>query len=235
LVNKEWDKIITWRKEWERPYESTWSLFEKIKLVNHADSNDLLKLFNPLYKKGGRKYRNLFTLMGFDKEKIIESCAIDFGRIILEMEKLSQVVPSYLRPKGPMSVYHSHLNFCSICMEMKYHSYLQQFKLVTECPFHSIRLKNNCPECGKEIYFQCLTNNYPFTCFCGYSLSDTNKSPVWDNWQKEVFVVDQSVAELLKGLKENAATQTHSILIKIYRFIKSMILFTIFAYKEKRQ
>jgi hypothetical protein len=215
--------MITWRKEWERPYESTWSLFEKLKLVNRVGSNDLLKLINPQYKKGVRKYRNLFTLMGFDTLKVRELCAINFDRILLDMERLSQVVPLYLRPKGSMSVFHSHLKFCSICMEMKYHSYLHQFKLITECPFHSMRLKDNCSGCEKEIYFHCLSDHYPFTCSCGYSLSKTNKTPVWDNWHKDFYVVDQTVGEWLKGIEENSATVTQSIMQKIYRFIKWLI------------
>lgn len=62
--------ILTWRKQWRRPYESNWSVFEKVKQLNNISGNDLLIKFNDKYKKGDRSFRNLHTLKGFNLELI---------------------------------------------------------------------------------------------------------------------------------------------------------------------
>lgn len=36
---------VIWRREWLYEYESPWSVFEKLTLVNLADRNDLLRYF----------------------------------------------------------------------------------------------------------------------------------------------------------------------------------------------
>lgn len=36
---------VIWRKEWLHEYESPWSVFEKLALVNLADRNEILRFF----------------------------------------------------------------------------------------------------------------------------------------------------------------------------------------------
>ncbi|KRF31702.1 hypothetical protein [Paenibacillus sp. Soil787] len=189
--------MITWNRKWVKPYESIWSVFEKCKLVNLVTGNELLKEINPEYVPGQRKFRNLYTLLGFDLEHINNILGMDLSDVIRDMESLRKLIK--LDNIRPMSVFHTHLVFCSSCINTQFHSYLHQFKLITHCPFHLENLNEKCPECKKQINVHQLSNNIPYTCLCGCYLSG---KVITDRWNEAFEIKDQIVIEWLKTLNK---------------------------------
>lgn len=75
---------VVWRKEWiyEYEYESPWSVFEKMALVNLADRNEILQIFGSAHVKNikyyiGDKQRELLQLNGFHLERLHQT--LDFN------------------------------------------------------------------------------------------------------------------------------------------------------------
>ncbi|OCT11423.1 hypothetical protein A8709_07065 [Paenibacillus pectinilyticus] len=185
--------MLTWRKEWIGPFDSTWSIFEKIRLVNSINETDLLSIINPEYKKRQRKYRNINTLIGFNLTELERQGV--YLRVTLDsMERLKQIVNI---PIYHVSVYHSHLVYCSQCLDNDYHSFLHQFKLINNCPFHLSDLIDKCEKCNKVIYVHNLSNNTPFCCSCGQSLKQSFDDPLWKKWGGEVHIKDDIVLSWL--------------------------------------
>lgn len=172
------DFKIVWREEWRRPYESIWSIIEKIKIANIIYGNELLQCIDPEYSKGNKRVRNVNKLSAETCRKLEVLTGIDFNLITISMEKLLK----YNLLHDPMHIYHTHLRFCKTCVQYNYHSYLHQYKLIDLCPFHSEKFQECCPKCGKQIYFYNIAIPVPYTCRCGTQIYQSEKRPVWENW-----------------------------------------------------
>ena len=185
---------ITWRVEWRRQYESIWSLFEKIKIVNTINGNELLKIIQPSNSLGTRK-RNANKLPDEACEKLEELTRVNFKQILNSMQKLFKV--NFL--KDPMHIYHTHLRYCGTCIRHNYHSYLHQYKLIDFCPFHLEEFEESCNNCGKQIYFFNIALTIPYTCRCGMQIYRSSGWPVWENWTSiNPVIEDNYIKELLQ-------------------------------------
>lgn len=184
---------IIWRVEWRRPYESIWSLIEKIKIANRVNGNDLLKSIQPGYGVIDRK-RNVNKLSTEAHERLQALTDVDFNAIIRSMEKLFKI--NFLR--DPMHIYHTHLRYCKTCIQHNYHSYLHQYKLIDNCPFHLEEYEAACPKCEKQIFFHNIAIPYK-TCSCGMQLYHSSGLPVWDNWPEiNPVIKDKYVKDILR-------------------------------------
>lgn len=73
---------------------------------------------------------------------------------------------------------HRNLRYCPLCIKEKYHSTLHQFTFIHQCPFHKIKLIEQCPSCNISYSYnfkdKTLKNNY--TCTCGFTFAHDNRS-----------------------------------------------------------
>lgn len=79
--------------------------------------------------------------------------------------------------------FNKQLTFCLKCMKNGFHSILNQFSLIHECPFHGDQLLDRCPKCNKSYPYRLNDDAFivPFQCSCGHNyLADSNKfSKTW--------------------------------------------------------
>lgn len=196
---------IIWREEWRRPYESIWSFIEKIKIANIVDGNELLQCIDPMYVKGNSKARrNVNKLSAQACLNLEELTGVDITRIMESMTKLLKF--NFLR--DPMYIFHTHLRYCRSCVQYNYHSYLHQYKLIQECPFHSEALEECCPNCEKQIYFYNIAVSVPYTCRCGIQIYQSGQHPVWNNWSEfNLRIENKKIIDILNvAVNELTAT-----------------------------
>lgn len=202
---------IVWRKEWINEYESPWSIFEKLALVNLIDRNEILQTFGSRVVQNikqhiGDKHRDLLQLNGFDLNKLHET--MDYN--LQEHNHLT--IQSLIAPFDGLytSVDHwfnKELRWCSKCIEGGFHSWLHQFKLFDECAFHDLKLNNACPACRSTIPFL-LSNtqlDHAFQCKCGYALAYFHVSS-WNEWRAP----DQMDPAVLRWFQANQANMKAS-------------------------
>jgi hypothetical protein len=140
-----------WSKEWIQPHESSWSIIEKFKIANqitYQEFKDIFRLEN--YKEPKKSsdldYTNLYTLSGFDDQKIIDI----FGISIKEHEKDNIRL---ITTKLPIdnNYFRKNLAYCPVCINVSFHSIFHQFSFIQYCPYHLIPLLKNCVNCTKII------------------------------------------------------------------------------------
>lgn len=188
--------VAIWRKEWIRPYESAWSIFEKFSYANVINRYTILKVVGNDEVKSiknmhvGNHYRDLLTLKGFD-EKILEK----YLNVNLHTHT-NHTMNELLRPLGPnlgnsQTWFAPHLRWCPSCLNHGYHSLLHQFTLFKNCPIHSVKLAEECPVCKVKIPFLLSDTvmDKAFTCKCGHKYSNLH----WDQWIKNLTINDHRV------------------------------------------
>ncbi|KJD40539.1 hypothetical protein QD46_07785 [Paenibacillus polymyxa] len=176
---------LTWSETWIRNFESPWSVFEKVKLMNIANKRDIFNLFavEKLQKQRtiiAQKYHDFYLLSAFDDKKLqdklgfqIRSYSVDLLEHVSGFLKNGKFFESR---KGKIkNVYwRDSLFFCPECLKEGYHSILHQFKLFDKCPFHVCPLISHCPQCQRSVPYK-LSDNFPspYTCECGYCYCNT--------------------------------------------------------------
>jgi hypothetical protein len=145
-----------WNKEWCRPYESPWSLFEKLKFANQASNRDILSIIGSQFTIDKRTYnvtkreRNLTTLNGFNSDKLRDIFGVSPEA---EMESFFQRFVSIL-PSAKNSLQEQmkqDLAYCTLCMKQGYHSFIHQLSFIDSCPFHNRKLRSKCAKCEATI------------------------------------------------------------------------------------
>lgn len=201
---------VIWRKEWINEYESPWSVFEKLALVNLTDRNEILQVFGSSHVKSikhhiGDKQRELLQLSGFNIERLHKT--MDFNL----QEHINKNIQSLIAPFTELYSSSEHwfypdLHWCSQCMEGGFHSWLHQFRLFDECVFHDVKLNHVCPCCGSTIPFL-LSNRqleHAFQCKCGHALANFHVSS-WNQWRSP----NQMNPDVLRWLQVNQASQSN--------------------------
>lgn len=168
----------TWNRDWIWPYESPWGVIEKFKFANSAQDKDILEVLGTINVRNKTKKfytyqdRNLVSLQGFDEDKLTQILGVNIKKIFKNnLDILIGVMPRF--DKNDF-YFRKYLSICPECIKYGYHSIFHQMVFVTECPFHSFKLVNECPECRRSIVYQ-LSDKYtssPFVCLCGYSYID---------------------------------------------------------------
>lgn len=200
---------IAWRSEWIHPFETPWSIFEKMCFANRVERYELLSTFGIPDVKGiknhiiGGRWRELRNLSGFDYGAL--TLALDYNLIEHNRTAISNIIsPLHYCKERIDSWFKPHLRWCEHCMNTGYHSWLHQFIMVHTCPNHDEHLLESCPSCGKQIPFL-LSNKQlsaPFTCRCGYRLADFSTIR-WQTWNTTMHTADKAVDEWLSENWEN--------------------------------
>ncbi|KGP81921.1 MULTISPECIES: hypothetical protein [Paenibacillus] len=193
---------IVWRKDWIHEYESPWSVFEKLALVNLINRNEILYVFGSKKVKKikqhiGDTHRDLLRLNGFDLEKLHQT--LDYKLKEHSDNIIMQLLAPFYDFYGVWDPwFHDDLQWCPQCMEGGFHSWLHQFKLFDTCAFHENKLIDTCPKCMQTIPFL-LSNKQlesAFQCKCGHILATLGFSN-WNDW-KESPQLNQSILSWLE-------------------------------------
>lgn len=214
--------ILTWRKEWYIPYESAWSIFEKLKYVNCIGSNQLLSILDINININPRTvtaYENLdlLSLFGINND----TARMEFGFCLYNnnqnfINRISGMMPNYLEVK---TLYRANLYYCQKCLQNGYHSLFHQFILFDHCPFHLEKLQNKCLSCDNTIPFRYSNQNIEsgFMCKCGKSII-ADEINMFTNWGYVPELKSSKIAEWL-NLNEGQKDK-----IKQMYFINNTIL-----------
>lgn len=178
---------LTWNASWVNPFESGWSILEKIKYANVINTRDLLHEFE-------FDLENLIHVIGFD---FLEQSKQNLTRLTGMFSKITYI--NYL--------IRSDLTYCEECLSMGHHSLFHQFSLLHQCPFHLCDLRNACSKCGRKITFNFV--NFQtfegFTCKCSELITDLNFKSL-SEWQLHVPIKDEL---LIKWLEIDITTASY--------------------------
>ncbi|OCT14395.1 hypothetical protein A8709_26665 [Paenibacillus pectinilyticus] len=203
-----------WRTEWIRPFESTWSILEKLcysnviirrgPLLKHL-GNDKVKTMKGPVK--AQRHNNLLTMFGFDEVSLSNSLGVNI--IKQNKETINQLLNNVTRISTDLNDwFNEDLIWCEQCIEDGYHSVLHQFKLLKHCPFHMKKLIYTCSNCNSIPYqFSDTALAAAFTCKCRFQFADLKKR--WFNWGNK-FEIQCEIT--LKWLSTNFNSLNQSIL-----------------------
>lgn len=196
---------ITWNENWILPYESTWSILEKVKFANQVSTKQLIQIFGTEDSKKnrigkvGKRFRNLQTMEGLDVTVLEQVLGIN----ILEqskkaLEEIDSLLPRSIKSKELID---ENLVFCVHCIKQGYHSILHQLNIINMCPIHLSNLERSCMNCKLQIPYQLAPHEYEigFVCNCGESLILDYKgsSQFIDSWTNEQTITDRIISPWL--------------------------------------
>ncbi|KRE36555.1 hypothetical protein [Paenibacillus sp. Soil724D2] len=195
-------KQITWNPAWVNPFESAWSIFEKIKYANALTSRDfsneyIIKIINRSYN-GLHKYLSEFNK--YNLENITQAIGLNpYEHTNLYMKQLIGMFPNQ---KDAAFLIRPDHTFCEECLSMGHHSLFHQFGLLHKCPYHLSNLKNICNSCGKKTPFNSLNkkSNGGFECSCSNHFVSIKFNTLSD-WKSNLPIKDEL---LLKWLSMSA-------------------------------
>lgn len=177
-----YDLSICWSKGWVKNYESSWSIFEKIKLSNSISGKDLESGFFVL-----EQYSYFEDVVMFYLDNNVYVDCKKFERIIgldLSVQQKFSLNLNRGRKYREKLKFSNYLNICNKCIKRSYHSYLHQSNNMV-CPFHNEeKLGNRCPKCNLLMKFNIISKFEPFACKCGYLYCDSFDNRVWDDWSR---------------------------------------------------
>jgi hypothetical protein len=196
---------LNWRMEWIKPFESPWSIFEKIKYANLVSTKQLIQKYGTDQSrkiktgKVSKRNRNLVSFAGLDMEQLGDALKVSLldhvkNHKALIMDKL----PDYLKETD---LFATELRYCKDCMNQGYHSYFHQLQMVDYCPFHLCKLDEVCFHCELPISFTLPAHEieHGFIRDCGESLITEVKGykHFIEDWQQELQVQDVSLTKFL--------------------------------------
>ncbi|WP_152425446.1 hypothetical protein [Bacillus subtilis] len=171
-------KRLIWSANWVYPYESSWSILQKIMSSNFLTPNELLetlggeeikKLKNPSI--AGRSKRDIIALRYFSDDELLKLLGQDIKTIYLE--NCTRIIwPLFKNPSNLNQLsnfFYEQLTFCPKCIHQGFHSIFHQLRLFDKCPYHGTALHNRCPNCNQDIEYLLSKDTAAFTCQCGYS------------------------------------------------------------------
>jgi hypothetical protein len=200
--------MIVWRNEWINPFETPWSIFEKLCYANNATRIEVLRTLGNSEVKKIKSYvigdsrRELIQLSGFDPLLLQQYLEYDLvGHNKSAISNILKPVQYYIESVNTW--FPLPLRWCEQCMRTGYHSWLHQFALVQHCPIHKIKLIDACPTCYNNIPFLLSDKSLgnPFTCRCGFKLADFTPNQ-WSRWKYPFQLSDNTVIEWLERAEE---------------------------------
>jgi hypothetical protein len=192
-------QALTWNPSWINPFESGWSIFEKIKYSNVATSRDLVHEFGIKNTSGriNRQSHSLFTLEEFNLEYLTQSLEFNVSEHLkCYLNKMIGIFPKNLHTK---CLIRSELTYCEECLSMGFHSLLHQLSLLHKCPFHLNELMSSCNNCGYKLDFRTLkhTNIGGFQCNCSQPITELKFTSL-SQWRLELSIKDELLLEWLE-------------------------------------
>lgn len=203
---------LTWNRDWILPYESLWSLFEKIKYANQINTKQLLQTFGTNESKKiktgkvSKRHRNINLIEGLDVDLLEKSIGLNIEKNKNDtLQLIHRFIPHILQTKNLLN---ENLVYCRECLNSGYHSLFHQIIFLQKCPFHLCELETVCFNCYLEIPYQLPPHELEsgFLCSCGESLLSERKgyNEFVESWSK-VMPLNDSL--FIIGLSLNPQSQ----------------------------
>lgn len=124
-----------WDKNWVRPYESIWSIFNTYKKVNVISSNAILMKSLGI-RTSARTAHDRFLSYGIFCN--ISSNVNDFDKIFSSFvpEWYKTQLDEFTSKRDISDFFTDKISYCPECMKNGYHSIFHQLKGIKRCPFH---------------------------------------------------------------------------------------------------
>ncbi len=215
MVNRKESIKYTWDERWVQPYESPFSIFQKLMYANVWSFKELYRELGSSEFKSRKtplisyKFGSLYTLEGFDLKEI--SCRLGVDMQSNYLNVLSELMDC-LGVK--LCRYEEELQYCAVCLKQGYHSIFHQFHYINQCFIHGTPLHKSCPKCHLEFMYNLrnLQLQKPFQCLCSYNfLAENSERKFFKNWSvpisvdnnqfiHNVFSLSKSVTEQIKRM-----------------------------------
>lgn len=161
---------INWNPLWLNPFESAWSIIEKIKYANAISSRDFVGEFGTRDSNGRliNQRNSLLKFNGVDLNLLNQSSGTNFNK---HLEYYFDKMIGMFAHLDTNLLLRKQFTYCEECLSRGYHSLLHQFIFIDKCPYHLNNLTTNCNSCCKS--FSCKIHNHKskggFQCTCsGY-------------------------------------------------------------------
>ncbi len=128
------------------PYESLWSIVQKITHWNVCDVKDIQSGFhiNPELK-GGWYIATLLRKPRWNLSKVAKN-------IHVKPHDIQNGIIGTILCRNEISQWSSQtIRYCPCCIKIGYHSIIHQLTIFSTCPYHMVELKESCPSCGAII------------------------------------------------------------------------------------
>ena len=136
---------VCWRKDWQRPYESLWSLLKKFAYLNAASVPDVRSLVAPKSDEDypyGLFRADLNTLVTVDPIKLQNAMAVN------ETTLIQSTALGYLGLTEVVNLASVRLRYCVPCINSGFHTAFHQLLFFSHCSLHSSPLIDRCVGCG---------------------------------------------------------------------------------------
>lgn len=163
--------MLAWSKRLNRPYESSWALIQRFRVLNLPSTQELGRLFGHVPSGREAGWFKLEARYSDSSDFSLQHLASTFG---LESDALEQLFPEgfhmdrYCESDG-------YLKFCPDCLALGYHSTVHQAVALRLCPAHRTVLRTKCPGCDLPLHYGLKPSAFPqpFACGCGQELAPT--------------------------------------------------------------
>lgn len=186
---------LTWDPTWVNPFESPWSIIEKMKYANAITSLDIVRRFGTRSPGGklNNQRRGLLKFNGIDHPHLSKSTG---SSLIKHTEYYLNKMSGMFSRIDTNHLLRKEFTFCDECLSMGYHSLLHQFIFINKCPFHLISLNKRCKYCGDSP--SCDKHNHKskggFQCSCSnYYVEPMFNS--WLEWRMNLIFKDNIISD----------------------------------------
>lgn len=194
---------ITWNSSWVNPFESTWSIIEKIKYANAITSREFVREFGIKNSSGKliKQRSGLLRINGINLDYLAQSTGTDFQK---HTEYHFNKIIGMFTNQDISTFIKKEFTYCVDCLSMGYHSLLHQFIFIQKCPYHLSNLNNRCNSCGVTTFCDIHNHNSKggFKCSCSNYYSEP-KFRSFTEWQLNLQLID---CEVLNWVTMDSAT-----------------------------
>jgi len=139
---------LTWDPTFPAPYESSWSIYNKILAYNNISFGFLVKLIsndldgncagrsNRFYNSEWIDFKNFSSLLGVSPKRLKQGFLDQLG------------MPQVNTAAAPL------MRHCPECFKKGYHSSLYNLQIFTTCPLHNLDFLSPCKSCAQQETFK---------------------------------------------------------------------------------
>ena len=169
---------LIWENSAPAPFESGWSIFAKLILLNGLRANHISSLISnpnqPPLRKAGLNFRHSNWI---DFQRFSDALCIEQERLRSAfLDELGFPIPIRNEQAGNSTEYKNGIKHCSACLAMGYHCVLFELGFIDTCPWHRNRLESACTDC-----VDCVLKNRLFR---KYKERKSEHSCLDDDWNE---------------------------------------------------
>lgn len=189
---------LIWENSAPAPFESGWSIFAKLILLNGSHTNHIVSLIsNPEPLPSGKTGLDFRHSDWIDFQRFSNALGIQQERLRLAfLDELGFANQSDEEQRFYYSRYDNGVKHCNACLAMGYHCVFFELGIVDTCPWHGNRLESACTDCVNAIIKKrILRKNKRYTW----------EQPIvdgdWDEWRSDCEHIEYSVGKTTRSIQ----------------------------------